>query len=105
MHQVFSSRRGSVISGYMGTLDFDWHRNDLKHIRHHAPFSDVIKAGDGMSHFGGDDELAEDFIGIIKGRRKSRTTIWMGLQSVYACLAAKESAEKEVFIKVRQVGK
>jgi predicted dehydrogenase len=108
--QVFFSRRdalrrGSVISGYMGTLDFDWYRNELKHIRHHAPFSDVIKAGEGMSHFGGDDALADDFIGIIKGRRKSRTTIWMGLQSVYACLAAKESAEKGVFVKVRQVGK
>jgi predicted dehydrogenase len=100
-----ASRRGSVISGYMGTLDFDWYKNDLKHIRHHAPFSDVIKAGEGMSHFGGDDELADDFIGIIKSKRKSRTTIWMGLQSVYACLAAKESAEKGIFVNVRQLGK
>jgi hypothetical protein len=43
----------------------------------------VIADKHGMSHFGGDDELAYDFVGIIKGKRKSRTTIWMGLRSVY----------------------
>ena len=100
-----ASRRGAIISGYMGTLDFDWYRNDIKYVRHHSPFSDLIKAGEGLSHFGGDDELANDFIGIINGKCKSRTTIWMGLQSAYACLAAKESAEKGIFVKVRQVGK
>ena len=100
-----ASRRGAIISGYSGTLDFDWYRNDIKYVRHHSPFSDLIKAGEGLSHFGGDDELANDFIGIINGKCKSRTTIWMGLQSAYACLAAKESAEKGIFVKVRQVGK
>ncbi|MCA1808560.1 MAG: Gfo/Idh/MocA family protein [Kiritimatiellia bacterium] len=106
--QVFYSRRdahrrGAIISGYQGTLDFDWTRNDLKYIRHHAPFSDTVKAGEGLSHFGGDLELAYDFIGIIKGRGRSRTTMQDGLRSVYACLSAKESAEKGRFVKVRQI--
>ena len=57
-----------------------------------------------MSHFGGDIELARDFINILRGKGKSRTTIWVGIQSVYTCLAARESAEKECFVKVRQVG-
>lgn len=100
-----ASRRGAIISGYMGTVDFDWYRNDIRYVRHHSPFTDTVKAGEGMSHFGGDFELACDFIDIIKGRGKSRTTIWDGIQSVYACLAAKESSEKGVFVKVRQVGK
>lgn len=99
-----AARRGSVVSGYMGTLEFDWYRNDMKYVRHHAPFSDLIKGGEGMSHFGGDDELARDFIGLIRGKRKSRTPIETGLQSVYACLAARESARKGAFVKVRQVG-
>ncbi|MDD5728493.1 MAG: Gfo/Idh/MocA family oxidoreductase [Victivallales bacterium] len=99
-----AARRGSIISGYHGTLDFDWYRNDIKYVRHHAPFSDTIKAGEGMSHFGGDLELAHDFIRILKGGGNSRTTIYDGLQSVYACLAAKESSEKGVFVQVRQVG-
>ena len=31
-------------------------------------------------------------------------TIWEGIQSVYACLAAKESAQTQQFVEVRQVG-
>ena len=98
-----ASRRGSIISGYQGTLDFDWCKNELKYIRHHKAFSDIIKTGEGLSHFGGDFELAHDFIGVIKGVAKSRTTIWDGLRSVFTCLAAKESAEKGCFINVRQI--
>lgn len=107
--QVFYSRRdaarrGAVISGYHGTLDFDWYRNDLRFTRHHAPFSDTVKAGEGASHFGGDMELAYDFIALARGSGKSRTPIWTGIQSIYACLAANESAERGVFADVRQVG-
>ncbi len=98
-----ASKRGSIISGYQGTLDFDWYKNELRYTRHHRPFSDTIKAGEGMSHFGGDLELAYDFIGLIKGTAQSRTTIWHGLQSVYTCLAARESAETGKFVDVRQV--
>lgn len=107
--QVFYSRRdaatrGAIISGYKGTVNFDWYANELKFVRHHAPFTDTVKAESGMSHFGGDSELAHDFINIIKGKGKSRTSIWSGIQSVYACLAAKESAETGCFVDVRQVG-
>ena len=95
--QVFFSRRdagrrGSVISGYEGTIDFDWYRNDLIRVRHHEPFTDRIQAGNGMSHFGGDTELARNFIGMIEGREKSKADIWAGLRSVYSCLAAREAA-------------
>ncbi|MBI2504752.1 MAG: Gfo/Idh/MocA family oxidoreductase [Candidatus Latescibacteria bacterium] len=107
--QVFYSRRdaasrGATLSGYAGTLSFDWYTNELKRVRHHAPFSAVERAGEGASHFGGDLELGEDFLGVVKGTRASRTPIQAGIQSVYACLAAKESAEKGRFVKVRQVG-
>ena len=107
--QVFYTRRdankrGAIISGYLGTIDFDWYRNDIKYVRHHAPFTDTVKAGEGMSHFGGDTELAYNFIDVIRGKSKSRTGIQTGLQSVYACLAAKKSVEQEQFVDVRQVG-
>lgn len=106
--QVFYSRRdagarGATVSGYLGTLSFDWYANELKRIRHHAPFSAIERAGEGASHFGGDQELGYDFLGVIKGTCASRTPIQAGIQSVYACLAAKESAEKGRFVKVRQV--
>jgi predicted dehydrogenase len=107
--QVFYTRRdagtrGATISGYHGTLSFDWYKNELRRVRHHAPFSDTIRADAGMSHFGGDLELAHDFINVIRGKGKSRTPIETGVQSAYACLAAKESAEKGQFVEVRQVG-
>ena len=107
--QVFYSRRdsatrGATVSGHLGTVGFDWYTNELKRVRHHAPFSDVTKAGGGASHFGGDTELARDFIDLVKGKGEPRTPIWSGIQSVYACLAAKRSAETGRFVAVRQVG-
>lgn len=107
--QVFYSRRdaaarGATVSGYHGTVGFDWYTNTLKRVRHHSPFTDTVKAGAGVSHFGGDSELARNFLEIIRGEAKSRTPIEAGLRSVYACLAARESARTGRFVKVRQVG-
>jgi predicted dehydrogenase len=106
--QVFFSRRdaskrGATVSGYMGTVGFDWYANELHRVRHHAPFSAVEKASGDASHFGGDTELAYDFVGLIKGKAKSRSPIETGIQSVYACLAARESAQKGRFVEVRQI--
>lgn len=108
--QVFFSRRdaatrGATVSGYLGTVSFDWYTNSLQRVRHHEPYTDTIRAAEGLSHFGGDAELARDFIGLIRGNiRKSRTPIETGIQSVYACLAAKESLLNGRFVNVRQVG-
>ena len=107
--QVFYARRdaatrGATVSGYMGTVSFDWYSNELRRVRHHGPFSATERAGEGASHFGGDLELAYDFVGLIRGTAASRTPIETGIQSAYACLAAKESAEKGCFVVVRQVG-
>lgn len=107
--QVFYARRdaamrGATVSGYMGTVQFDWYKNELNRVRHHAPFSALEKAVDGMSHFGGDLELGRDFMGVIQGKAKSRTPIETGIQSAYACLAARESAQKGRYVTVRQVG-
>lgn len=106
--QVFYTRRdagqrGATISGYMGTVSFDWYRDELRRVRHHAPFSATEKASGGASHFGGDIQLARDFVDLIKGKIKtSRTPIATGIQSAYTCLAARESAQKNRYIDVRQ---
>jgi hypothetical protein len=64
----------------------------------------VIKGAEGMGHFGGDVELACNFLDVVRGRATSKAPIWTGVQSVYACLAAKESSEKQRYVDVRQVG-
>ena len=108
--QVFFTRRdagarGATISGYMGTVRFDWYENEVKYVRHHSPFSDTVKAGDVASHFGGDQMLARNFINIVRGRdKKSIASVQDGIQSVYVCLAARESVHSGRFVRVRQVG-
>ncbi len=107
--QVFYSRRdaaarGAKISGYDGTVKFDWYKNQLEHVQHHFPFSSTVKSNSNSSHFGGDIELAYNFIDMIHGKAKPLATIWDGIQSIYTCLAAKESAQKGYFVNVRQVG-
>lgn len=99
-----AGRRGATVSGYDGTVSFDWNTNTIQRVRHHAPFSDVITGGASEGHGGGDHELCRDFLDLIHHRGASRTPIWLGLQSVYTCLAAKASAETGSFVNVRQVG-
>ena len=106
--QVFFARRdagsrGATVTGYKGTLRFDWQTNELRYVRHHAPFSDTTRGDTVDGHGGGDAELVRDFRDLMEGRkRESRSTIRHGLQSVYACLAAQASAEKGRFVDVRQ---
>ena len=56
------------------------------------------------SHFGGDYELGRNFRDMILKGRAPLAGIADGLNSVYACLAAKESAETGEFVNVRHFG-
>ena len=107
--QVFFARRdaawrGATVSGYRGTVRFDWYAGELQRIRHHAPFSAVERVSGGASHHGGDLELARNFFAVAGGGAASRTPVETGIQSAYACLAARESAATGAFVAVRQVG-
>jgi len=108
--QVFFARRnagarGATVSGYEGTVAFDWYRNELKRVRHFEPLTDTVSPPAGLSHFGGDQELALDFIRLMRGQIKtSRTPIEYGIQSAYACLAARRSFKTRRFVKVKQAG-
>ena len=108
--QVFFARRdagarGATVSGYEGTVSFDWFTNEVKQVQHHEPVTSVSRASGGDEHFGGDHELARDFLGLIQERiQQSRTPIESGIRSVYTCLAAKESSQTGRFVEVRQLG-
>jgi len=107
--QVFFSRRdaakrGSIISGYEGTLDFDWLRNDLVLVKHHSPFTHRVLAGESQSHFGGDLVLAHNFVNMIVRNEAPLANLVDGLRSVYVCLAAREAAQTASFRVVRQPG-
>jgi len=95
--------RHHIYSGYHGTLQLDWYKNEVRRVRHHAPFTDVATVT-GNSHALGDYALVRNFLDVIKGKDTPQSTIWHGLQSIYACLAAKESTYTGQFVTVRQVG-
>jgi hypothetical protein len=107
--QVFYSRhkaaaRGATISGYRATLSFDWYENRMRRMPHHEPFLEEITPTDVGSHFGGDEVLGRNFVELVRGKAASLAPIGAGLESVYACLAAKESAASGRFVDVRRVG-
>lgn len=106
--QVFYSKRvpmrGAILSGFEGMLEFDWYQNSIKTVHHRQPFTDISTVDGAENHFGGDIKLAEHFVGMVRNGQSSSASLATGLASVYACLAAKESAETCRFVDVRQVG-
>lgn len=106
--QVFFAKRntaarGATFCGYRGSVNFDWYKNEAKVNHHFEPFEDTVKVDADLHHHGGDGVLAENFIKVAKGEASSISSIWSGLQSVYACLAASESADSGAFKDVRQI--
>lgn len=93
--------RGARLFGYKGTLEFDWYTDELKVHMHLSPRIETYKFDTSrMNHAGGDKVLALNFIRVMQGREKSVSPLEAGLLSVKMCLAAKESAESEIFIKI-----
>jgi len=107
--QIFFSkrhdRRGAIISGHRGMIDFDWYKDRIDCVHHQQPFNDSFIVNEANGHFGGDLILLQNFLAMVRDRKvASLAPIQTGLESVYACLAAKESAETGRFLNVRQVG-
>ena len=98
-----TGQRHHIYSGYHGTLQLDWYKNEVRRVRHHEPLTDLTAVG-GNSHALGDYALVRNFLDIIQGKGKPFSTLQHGLQSIYACLAAQESSLTNQFVEVRQVG-
>lgn len=93
-----AGKRGATLFGYKGTLEFDWYTDEIKVHMHHQPRTETIKMNTaGASHGGGDTVLADSFIRVIRGERKSVAPLDAGLLSVLMCLKAKESAATKTF--------
>ncbi|MCM8814772.1 MAG: Gfo/Idh/MocA family oxidoreductase [Candidatus Omnitrophica bacterium] len=94
-------RRGARLYGYKGTIDFDWYRKTIIVYDHIMPTTETIEFGGDLPHFGGDRELAYDFLLAMKEKRPSRSPIEAGIISALTCLWARESAEKKKFFEVK----
>jgi predicted dehydrogenase len=95
--------RGATVTGWNGTISFDWNKKELKRVWHHEPFDDVMTPSFGEGHGGGDQILAKNFVDLVKSGAASICPIKAGLDSAFACLAARESADTGRFVDVHSV--
>jgi predicted dehydrogenase len=107
--QVFFARhdageRGVTVSGQCATIAFDWCSERIRRHWHHAALSEELHLTAQGGHAGGDDVLGANFVAVVQGTARSRTSLQAGLESVYACLAAKESVATGQFTRVRRWG-
>ena len=97
-------KRGAIISGTGGTVEFDWDTNMIVLRKHYELGEMHYKVESVGNHGGGDVKLAENFIGVMLGLETSKTPLEQGLLSAYMCLKAKESAQTHSFVKLDYYG-
>lgn len=86
-----AGKRGALIIGYLGSLEFDWYTEVVKVIEHHTGRVDELKCPATGGHGGGDYILQKSFIDVVRGQGASVANLHDGLLSVEMCLSARES--------------
>ncbi len=110
MHAVYSQnfvarkaagRRGLRIIGYNATLEFEFNSNCIDIFYHnenkneHIDMTELCK----HSHGGGDLKMIDSYVKMLGGAR-SPAPLSYGILSAKLCLAARRSAEENVFVKI-----
>lgn len=96
--------RGATLCGQRCTVTCDWRTELVRRIWHDRPHEEQILVKPVGGHGGGDSVLGRNFIELVRGTQPSLAPLQVGLESAYACLAAKESAETGRFVTVRRWG-
>jgi predicted dehydrogenase len=116
LHAVYSQnfvtresagRRGAIITGHAGTLEFDWVTNNIRvvdHLRKRVDNIHIDPKGSDDGHGGGDGKLASNFIQMMKGQADALSNLNDGILSASMCLAARESANTHTFQPVNLPG-
>ena len=96
-----SGRRGVRIIGYNATLEFEFNTQTIDIFYHNENKHEHFTAEhtDSGSHFGGDRMMVEGFAGVLRGE-PSPAPLSLGILSARLCLAARRSAETDVFVKL-----
>ena len=108
LHAVYSQnfvvrrgagKRGARLIGFRGTLEFDWVSGLITVYHHFEDRVDTVdvNAEQTGTHFGGDDVLADAFVGVMAGE-KSIAPLSSGIESARLCLAARRSADEHQMI-------
>jgi len=93
-----AAKRGATITGYKGTVSFDWYTDEMVVHHHHSGRVERHRLeGETTGHHGGDERLAHDFLAILSGTGPSRATLEDSLLSAQLCLMAKRACETGQF--------
>lgn len=95
-----AAKRGAIIAGEGGTIEFDWVSSEIIVRKQYTPGEMRCKVETTGNHGGGDIKLAENFIGIMLGTETSETPLEQGLLSAHMCLKARQSAQEHSFVKL-----
>lgn len=107
--QVFFPRhataaRGATLSGRRSTISFDWATDKVRRAWHDRPEAEEHLLRTASGHGGGDEALAQGLVDLVRGAKPSPAPLQAGLESVYACLAARESSRSGSIVAVRRWG-
>ena len=96
-----SGRRGMRIIGYNATLEFEFNTQTLDIFYHNENKNEhyTTENTNSGSHFGGDMLMIDGFAKMLAGE-PSITPLSLGITSARLCLAARRSAETDVFVKL-----
>lgn len=95
-----AGKRGARLVGYKGTVEFDWNSGIVTVYHHFDKVTETHDFGLSDGHGGGDSLLWENFIGVMKGEKKSNSPLSEGVLSAELCLAAKKSAHEHKFVNI-----
>ena len=95
-----AARRGCRLIGTDASVEFDFYTGEIREDRYDMPqtVTHVFRA-DAHSHFGGDEALALEFLGLMEGK-KPDSDLRAGLNSAAVCLAARRSAQTGLLVPV-----
>jgi len=96
-----AARRGCRLIGTDASVEFDFYTGQVREDRYDTPqtVTHAFESG-AHSHFGGDEALALDFMGLMDGKVPV-SNLRAGLNSAAVCLAARRSAESGALEPVR----
>lgn len=97
-----AQKRGAVIIGYRGTIQFDFYSDQVQVWMHDGrPSATYQFHNNGKPHFGGDQAMAHNFIDIMEGK-PSLAPLETGMLSALMCISAMESCSSHTFVPIRR---
>jgi len=99
-----AGKRGGIITGYNGTLSWDWMDERARYIDHHTKRVDEMHCPSAGGHGGGDARLARSFAQLMQGQPNQAGNLKDGLLSVAMCLAARKAAQQHTVEPIPDLG-